>query len=232
MTASLDWWDTGWRLLAAAGLGGLLGLERELDGQDAGFRTHMLLSLGAALFGVVSVGAFDMFITERSRTNVTVDVTRIASYVAAGVGFIGGGAIIKHAGVVKGVTTAASLWATAAIGLSSGLGFLQGAVVATGVALVALALLQPVSRLAAKVQRRRPSALLVRVSDQASLGEIVEVMRRHGGDIRSLDVGMADGAQELRVDFWSATAASTDRVIAELSKRDDVVIAQRTRGSG
>src|SRR5690606_21114218 len=70
---SIDWWDAALRLLAAAGLGGVIGLEREADGQAAGFRTHLLLALGAALFGLVSVGAFEDFTARRGETNVNID---------------------------------------------------------------------------------------------------------------------------------------------------------------
>ena len=132
------------RLLLAALLGGILGIERELDGQDAGFRTHLLLALGAALFGAISVGAFTDFAT-RSPTNVQVDVTRVASYVAAGIGFIGGGAILKDRGTITGITTATSLWTGAAVGLAAGLGFWVGAVATAVIALAALRGLKPLS---------------------------------------------------------------------------------------
>lgn len=133
------------RLVVAALLGGVLGAEREFDGQDAGLRTHLLLSLGAALFGAISVGAFTDFAAAPDETNIRIDVTRVASYVAAGIGFIGGGTILKHRGTVSGITTATSLWTTAAVGLAMGLGFWVGAVTATVLALVALRGLKPVS---------------------------------------------------------------------------------------
>jgi putative Mg2+ transporter-C (MgtC) family protein len=112
--ADLGWLETVARLALAGCLGGLLGLEREYDGQDAGFRTHLLVVVGSALFAVLSVGAFDDFLVPRADSNVSVDVTRIAAYVAPGIGFIGGGAILKHGGKVSGITTAASLWSAAA----------------------------------------------------------------------------------------------------------------------
>jgi putative Mg2+ transporter-C (MgtC) family protein len=130
------------RLLLAAGLGAAIGVEREADGKDAGLRTHLILALGAAVFGVVSVGGWDDFITS-GRTNVQVDVTRVASYVAAGIGFIGGGAILKQAGSVKGLTTAASLWIAAAVGLAAGVGLWMAAVTGTFVALLSLVALRP-----------------------------------------------------------------------------------------
>lgn len=150
----LEWYDVTGRLVLAAVLGAVLGLEREYDGHDAGLRTHLLLTLGAALFSVVSVAGFDALASERS-SNVTIDVTRIAAYIAPGVGFIGGGAIVKSGRKVTGITTAASLWTAAAIGVAAGLGFWVGAVVTTVIALIALEALQPLSNWAGELGRRR-----------------------------------------------------------------------------
>ncbi len=100
--ADLSTLDVVVRVVGGALLGAVVGIERESAGQEAGFRTHLLLAAGAALFSVASVGAFDSFITD-SDTNVQIDVTRIASYVAAGIGFIGGGVIVKQHGSVRGI---------------------------------------------------------------------------------------------------------------------------------
>jgi putative Mg2+ transporter-C (MgtC) family protein len=135
---NLSWGETALRLVAGAGFGGVLGIEREWRGHEAGARTHMLLALGAALFGVLSVGAFGGFFAQRASTDVSMDPTRIASYVAAGIGFLGAGTIMKEGDRVRGLTTAASLWAVAAVGLASGLGFWPGAVIASAIALVTL----------------------------------------------------------------------------------------------
>lgn len=153
MTA-LEWYEIVGRLGLAALLGAVLGLEREFDGNFAGLRTHLLLTLGAALFAVVSVAGFDSLVTQRNATNVTVDVTRIAAYIAPGVGFIGGGAILKANGRVRGLTTAATLWTAAGIGVAAGVGFWVGAVAATVIALFALEVLQPLSRWAAEFGER------------------------------------------------------------------------------
>ena len=130
------------RLFAALLLGGAIGLERELAGQVAGLRTHMMVALGSALFAIVSAYGFDEFAGPRANTNVQVDVTRVASNIVTGVGFLGGGAILKDGGSVRGLTTAASLWVTAAVGLAVALGsFVTGTV--TALALVfALTLLR------------------------------------------------------------------------------------------
>jgi putative Mg2+ transporter-C (MgtC) family protein len=125
------------RILAAAALGGLLGLEREISDQPAGFRTHILVSLGAALFTLVGAYGVDEFFAERS-PGVGFDPTRVAAQVVTGIGFLGAGAIIRQGMNVRGLTTAASLWVTAAIGTAVGLGYWTGAITVALVTFVAL----------------------------------------------------------------------------------------------
>lgn len=200
--AHLEWYEIVGRLALAALFGALVGLERETAGQDAGFRTHLMVALGAALFGVVSVGAFDQFATDEA-TNVRVDVTRIASYVAAGVGFIGGGVILKHAGSVRGITTATSLWTAAAIGLAAGVGFWVGALAATVIALIALAGLKPLSDWVGR-RSHAPRSLVVSVAHQRRGVDVLHVIEDEAvGAIRSMHLGSGeDGSAELVVQFW------------------------------
>jgi putative Mg2+ transporter-C (MgtC) family protein len=141
------------RLLVAATCGLVIGVERESDGHDAGARTHLLLALGAALFGVVSTAGFAGFVTDRNSTNVTIDLSRVASYVPAGVGFLGAGAILKRTDRVRGLTTAASLWVVAGIGLAAGLGLWPAALIGTGIALVGLLAQRPLSTFAHMLRR-------------------------------------------------------------------------------
>jgi putative Mg2+ transporter-C (MgtC) family protein len=158
------------RLAVALGVGASIGLERELDGQEAGLRTHALLALGAGMFGVISVGAFGSFASDTPGGNVQIDVTRIASYVAAGIGFLAGGAIVKGTTRIKGLTTAASLWVCAAAGLAAGLGFYVGAIAGTVAALVMLLLDRPLSGLRRSKER---VALHVHVHDEESLAALL-----------------------------------------------------------
>jgi putative Mg2+ transporter-C (MgtC) family protein len=124
--------ELGLRLAAGLVLGAVIGFERELHRQPAGFRTHSLVALGAALFTIVSAYAF---------VGPAVDPTRIAAQIVSGIGFIGAGTILQHRGSIRGLTTAASLWAVAAIGTAAGAGMLVMAVVGTVLILVVLALL-------------------------------------------------------------------------------------------
>ncbi|KQM79783.1 MgtC/SapB family protein [Xylophilus sp. Leaf220] len=132
------------RLGMAALLGGLLGLERERSGKSAGIRTHMLVSMGAALF---------VLVTQQAGVLET-DVSRVVQGIVAGVGFLGAGAILKSRGgdQVKGLTTAAGIWLTAAIGLSAGLGQEVTAVLSTVLAILVLSLESAFGRLGNKLR--------------------------------------------------------------------------------
>lgn len=125
------------RLLIAFGLGFALGLERELRGQDAGLRTHILVSLGSCLFTVSSI-LIEQPLDMGAHPEVRADITRIASQVVVGIGFLGGGAILHHGASTKGLTTAANLWLTASVGLAVGIGFPLLAAATSGLALFAL----------------------------------------------------------------------------------------------
>src|SRR3712207_4556405 len=117
------------RLAVAAVLGGLVGLERERLEWAAGMRTHALVSLGSALFMVVSIFGFSDILAEQ---HVILDPSRVAAQVASGIGFIGAGTIIFRREIVKGLTTAASIWAVAAVGVAGGGGvFLAGGAATT-----------------------------------------------------------------------------------------------------
>lgn len=223
---ALDWWEVAARIAGAGLLGGLIGIEREIDGQDAGFRTHLLLAVGAALFGVVSVGAFGEFVAERASTNVQIDVTRIASYVAAGVGFIGGGAILKSGGSVKGITTAASLWTTAAVGLAAGIGMWSGAIAATAVALVALAGLKPVSRWFRRRFLGGDSMVVTLVPNADLAGFMADLQTEAGQRLREIVIGQGGESSEVEIHarFWSRLEPDAALpLLARLRRRADVV---------
>jgi len=112
-------------LVAAASFGSLIGLEREVHGQPAGLRTHMILSTGAALAAILSI-SYSQFL---SNPSVPSDPGRIVAQVVSGVGFLGAGAIMKMGVTVKGLTTASSLWTTAIIGIACGSGYIELAAV-------------------------------------------------------------------------------------------------------
>ena len=134
---TLDWWEVFLRLALAAALGAAIGLERELREREAGLRTHLLVSLGSALFTIVSAYGFHAFLASGANV-VRADPTRIAAQIVTGIGFLGAGAIIRQGLSVRGLTTAATLWVVAAIGLAAGAGYYSGAVIATVLVLLSL----------------------------------------------------------------------------------------------
>lgn len=119
------------RLSLAAFLGGLIGIERERLNRAAGLRTHVLVSVGSALFTLISLFAFQGI-------GPVNDPARVAAQIVSGIGFLGAGTIMKHGATVRGLTTAATLWVCAGIGMASGAGFYQGAVLSTIITLVSL----------------------------------------------------------------------------------------------
>lgn len=136
---------------------GVLGLEREARGREAGLRTHILVGLGAALFTLVSAYGFEDFAGQGAGPGrQSYDPTRIAAQVVSGIGFLGAGVILRQEGVVRGLTTAAGLWVAAAIGMGAAAGFYVGTVATAAFALVALTLFRPVRELLADERRQRP----------------------------------------------------------------------------
>ena len=136
------------RLVVALLLGAAIGWERELQRMPAGFRTHALVSLGSAIFTIVSAYAF---------TGPLSDPTRIAAQVVSGVGFLGGGAILHYGGTVRGLTTAASLWAVAAVGMAAGAGLFVVASISAVLVIVALEVFQRLERTARRRFNIAPS---------------------------------------------------------------------------
>lgn len=134
------------RLLAAAVLGGAIGFDREATEQPAGFRTHIAVAIGAALFGLMSTIGFDEYLDETG-TTLSVDPTRVASNVATGIGFLGAGVIFRRGNSVRNLTTAASLWVVGAIGLACGLGDLGTAGITAVLLLISLVALRPLRTL-------------------------------------------------------------------------------------
>ncbi len=128
------------RLAAAAGLGMVIGIERELREQAAGLRTHMLVAVGACLFTLVGAYGFDAV------GGSTPDPSRVAAQIVTGIGFLGAGAILREGFSVRGLTTAASLWVVAGVGMAVGLGLYWASGVAVAITVLSLWALQPFRR--------------------------------------------------------------------------------------
>ena len=126
------------RLFLAGIMGAIIGLDREYRAKEAGYRTHFLVSLGSALIMIVSQHGFSEIL---DTPNVNLDPSRIASQVVTGIGFIGAGTIILHKQIVRGLTTAAGIWATSGIGLAIGAGMYTLGISATILTLIGLEVL-------------------------------------------------------------------------------------------
>lgn len=166
----IDLWDAqirtwaaglGWpvegllQLFLAAIAGGLVGLEREVRGRQAGFRTNMLVCMGSALVMLVSTQFANFSRPGSAGVNITVDPARIAYGVMTGVGFLGAGTIIHHRGSIRGLTTAAGLWCVAAVGLAIGYGLYLLSFMATALIVAALWVLDYFEALLPKLRHRR-----------------------------------------------------------------------------
>ena len=134
------------RLVVAALLCGVIGFERETQQQPAGFRTHLLVGMSSCLMMLMALQGFTEYIRGDFGGNIQVDMTRIPSYVISGIGFLGAGTIIVQHGSIRGLTTAASIWTAAGIGLVVGVGMYYAAVLATFIAVLALYVFKKLER--------------------------------------------------------------------------------------
>jgi putative Mg2+ transporter-C (MgtC) family protein len=174
---TLGWDDNLFRLALAAVLGGAIGFEREYREREAGLRTHLLVCVGSALFTIISAYGFHDFLTSGDQV-VRTDPTRIAAQVVTGIGFLGAGAIIRQGLSIRGLTTAATLWVAAAIGMAAGAGYYPGAIIGTVITLIAL---WPLRVGAYQVfERIRPEerSIVVDLRPDTKLPQLLEALER------------------------------------------------------
>lgn len=221
----LTWAEVILRVVLAAALGGAIGLERELRDREAGLRTHLLVSVGAALFTLVSAYAWTDW-TFSTRDGLVFDPTRIAAQVVTGIGFLGAGAIIRQGLSVKGLTTAATLWVVAAIGMAAGVGYYEAALVTTALVLVTL---WPLRILAFKLSARvRPEEgrVAVDLPAGASAVSILEAVERTGADVRSLEFEQEGDRRRVDIVVRLGGGRSPTQLIDALTHIEDVRAAR------
>jgi putative Mg2+ transporter-C (MgtC) family protein len=212
----LNWDEALLRLALAAVLGGLIGVVRELRAREAGLRTHLLVALGSALFTIVGAYGFHEFL-ESGQAVVRADPTRIAAQIVTGIGFLGAGAIIRQGLSVRGLTTAATLWVVAAVGLAAGAGYYSGAVITTAVVLIAL---WPLRILAYRLLHRfRPDdgRLLVELASGTPPGELIEEVERSGARIDSIDVSQEGDRRRLAFALALPRELAAPRLVARIA---------------
>jgi len=159
------------RLLMASILGASIGFERDIHGRAAGLRTNLLISLGAAVFMLVSEALAVSYAGKTGNSVLSADPGRIAAQIITGIGFLGAGAIIKHGFTIRGLTTAACIWISAAIGMSAGAGFFEFAIVATFIGLLCLVLLHRLEKKYAKDSYR---ILEVETANNVNISELID----------------------------------------------------------
>ncbi len=206
------------RLFLAAVLGGLVGYEREIHGRPAGLRTHILVCLGSALIMTVSVYGF----IDDSFSSLSPDPARIAAQVVSGIGFIGAGTILRQGANIRGLTTAASLWVVAAVGLAVGIGYYLGAIITTSFVLLSLYVLAGVER--SVVRKASQVDLVILALDKPGLlGNVGSVLGERGVNITKIDMR----AKEYQEAYQSETVSielflgippgtKTDRLMEEI----------------
>jgi len=208
------------RLLVAGVLGSLIGLERERLLWAAGLRTHMLVCVGACLIMIVSAYGFNAVLGPQ----VVLDPSRVAAQVVSGIGFLGAGSIILRNEVVKGLTTAASLWAVSAVGLAVGGGLFFASIAATSIILIILAGLKPIE----ERFRHQRQAVQLDLETQAGAISMVSLQRILGwraSRIKQLMVKSSGGGETEAVTLMvgNQPAKDTDEMIRLLSRDPSVV---------
>lgn len=204
MAPDLPLWEGIVRLLLAFVLAAAIGLERELREQEAGLRTHILVATGAGLFVLVGNYAWED-LAFGNNAGVVLDPSRVVAYVITGIGFLGAGAILKDGMSVRGLTTAASLWVTAAIGATAAAGEY---VWATAVAAIILVSLWPLRRLASALDLRKDRSTRLRVDllPDGRVANVTRALEDRGVDVKSITV--SDEADVRRVDLVLIGATS------------------------
>lgn len=222
----LGWQDVLIRLGAAALLGGLVGLEREKVSRPAGLRTHILVCVGAALVMMISTDMYAIY-----KGLAPVDPGRIAAQVVSGIGFLGAGTIMREGATVRGLTTAASLWVIAAVGLAVGAGLYTGAVAS---ALIVLGTLLVLSKVERRLTRRRYRLLRVVAHDMPGLvGKIGTILGERRINIKNVemeeDTSEGDSAvPQVVLEFYLVFPPGTDpsECVHEVKRIPGVVEAE------
>lgn len=198
------------RLVIAALLGAALGAEREIYQKTAGLRTHTLVAAGAALFTIAGAYAFE---------GSDVDPTRVAAQVVTGIGFIGAGAMIRTGFTVSGITTAATLWFAAALGLATGFGMYLFAAVALGVALVIMIGFAPVRRRIHRVQRLE----MMYAPGHGTMTPLFQSLNAVGASVHNMTLSESQGVRTVALEVLGLGGDSLDEVVAALRARDEVL---------
>lgn len=206
------------KLVLAAICGGLVGLEREIRGRQAGFRTNLLVCVGAALAMIVSshVAFIGWPTPDGQRVSISMDPARIAYGVMAGVGFLGAGTILKSNGSIRGLTTAAGMWCVAALGLAAGLGMYTVTIGATVLVLLALWLLEYLEGL---LPRRHYRQITARCCwEPGAVSHVVDWLKQMGFFVEDVHFQRRDDLNE--VDVYVRVSFRPSAMLNELERHN------------
>ena len=209
------------RLALASALGGLIGVERELREREAGLRTHLLVAVGSALFTIVGAYGFHDFLDSGANV-VRTDPTRIAAQIVTGIGFLGAGAIIRQGLSVRGLTTAATLWVVAAVGMACGAGYYDAAVITTTLVLLALYPLRIIAYRMLIRFRPEDGRLLVEIPAGQPPGEVIDEVEKLGARIESLEVSQEGDRRRLELDVALPRDTHAARVVSQIAELEHV----------
>ena len=199
------------QLLLAAVLGAAIGLEREIHDHPAGMRTHLLVSVGSATFTILSIVAFEA---------PGADPARVAAQIVSGIGFLGAGAILKEGASIRGLTTAASLWAVAGVGMAAGAG---AWIVAIAVTVLVLVSLWPLNILTDRFVGRDQERVLLRIAadDETAFGRVVTAVTRGSGEIAHLETAATpDGGLTIDMEVRVRDGEAGVRLAAAVAELD------------
>jgi putative Mg2+ transporter-C (MgtC) family protein len=216
--------DLAIRMLIAAVLGAAIGLEREIHDHPAGMRTHLLVSLGSAVFTELSIFAFSG--PPAPNGSLPTDTSRVAAQIVSGIGFLGAGAILKYGTSIRGLTTAASLWTTAAIGMAAGAGEWLIAGVGTFIVVVSL---WPLNALVARLHRPGSKALKLRleVGRLDALGDVSRLLADRRVEMAGINSQrLGKGRYEVELELRLPVAARPPDIIGALTAIPDVELME------
>jgi putative Mg2+ transporter-C (MgtC) family protein len=209
------------RVVLAAVLGGAIGFERELREREAGLRTHLLVSVGAALFTMVSAYAWTDW-RFSNESGLIFDPTRIAAQIVTGIGFLGAGAIIRQGLSIRGLTTAATLWVVAAIGMSTGAGYYAAAVITTVLVLVSLWPLRVAAFRFSERWRPEEGRLALELGAGATAVSVLEAVEQAGAKVRSLEFEEEGDSRRIDMRVRLQTGHAAAEVIDVLTRTQEV----------
>ncbi|TGB00945.1 MgtC/SapB family protein [Halobacillus salinus] len=207
------------RLLSAIALCGLIGFEREIKNQSAGFRTHILVGVGACMMMLLSLYGFEDVIDKHD--HIRFDPARIPSYVISGIGFLGAGTIMVHGVTIRGLTTAASIWTVAGIGLVIGAGMYDIAILSTLVVLLSLMFLNKIEK--RKMAENGKQRVKIIVSYEGEIREVLTLLDQPGITLRSSQLKKGQPVHTIVFDVEVKGKDKINKLIQYISERPSVV---------